>query len=644
MAQNDLVSSGSSSNEPNGPTGYGHNHLPSALSLAVPSITSAAGPHCPPETPDTKEGMDELCPVCGDKVSGYHYGLLTCESCKGFFKRTVQNKKVYTCVADRSCHIDKSQRKRCPFCRFQKCLEVGMKLEAVRADRMRGGRNKFGPMYKRDRARRLQLMRQRQMVRGGSLGGHSGNHSPGEVGGSPSLAMVASNSNGGLGGGSIYTPDGIKQELIQIPQLSSSTSSPDSSPTSVPTTLTSSVFSVPGHHFGSSSSQGHSVSHPGSMGGASSNPGGPAGGGSHVDMVKWVPNSNGSLAPTGLPKSATGNSSSSSTTSSTSSPSGHNGPGGPGGGGGGGGGSGGINNGTANGPNNGLPFHYGSGHGPGGSESGGQGSLMNNNGTNNETSGSGLLGLSLNSSSTGHGGGGRDKIPIIVRELQATAPDDNEWRSQLFGLLNSQTYNQCEVDLFELMCKVIDQSLFAQVDWARNSIFFKDLKVDDQMKLLQHAWSDMLVLDHIHQRMHNDLPDETTLPNGQKFDLLGLALLGVPTASDNLIQCQAKLQQLKFDSVDYLCVKFLLLLNPEVRGLSNYKLVAEAHEQTQQALHQYCLEIYPQINDKFHQLMAQLPALRQLTIRGEEFLYYKHLNGDAPSQTLLMEMLHAKRK
>nr|CAH7744047.1 unnamed protein product [Callosobruchus chinensis] len=84
------------------------------------------------DMPDTKDGIEELCPVCGDKVSGYHYGLLTCESCKGFFKRTVQNKKVYTCVAERSCHIDKTQRKRCPFCRFQKCLDVGMKLEACK--------------------------------------------------------------------------------------------------------------------------------------------------------------------------------------------------------------------------------------------------------------------------------------------------------------------------------------------------------------------------------------------------------------------------------------------------------------------------------------------------------------------------------
>lgn len=96
----------------------------SPYQITAPATLASGG-----DLPDTKEGIEELCPVCGDKVSGYHYGLLTCESCKGFFKRTVQNKKVYTCVAERTCHIDKTQRKRCPFCRFQKCLDVGMKLE-----------------------------------------------------------------------------------------------------------------------------------------------------------------------------------------------------------------------------------------------------------------------------------------------------------------------------------------------------------------------------------------------------------------------------------------------------------------------------------------------------------------------------------
>ena len=82
------------------------------------------------------------------------------------------------------------------------------------------------------------------------------------------------------------------------------------------------------------------------------------------------------------------------------------------------------------------------------------------------------------------------------------------------------------------------------------------------MKLLQHAWSDMLVLDHIHQRLHVGLPDDTTLPNGQKFDLLSLALLGVPQVSDQLQRVSTRLQELKVDTNDYICLKFILLLNP----------------------------------------------------------------------------------
>lgn len=50
----------------------------------------------------------------------------------GFFKRTVQNGKQYICVSgEKDCVIDKLQRKRCPYCRFHKCLRVGMRVEGV---------------------------------------------------------------------------------------------------------------------------------------------------------------------------------------------------------------------------------------------------------------------------------------------------------------------------------------------------------------------------------------------------------------------------------------------------------------------------------------------------------------------------------
>lgn len=56
---------------------------PQAAGLRRPALT-AVPPQADAAGMDYSydEDLDELCPVCGDKVSGYHYGLLTCESCK----------------------------------------------------------------------------------------------------------------------------------------------------------------------------------------------------------------------------------------------------------------------------------------------------------------------------------------------------------------------------------------------------------------------------------------------------------------------------------------------------------------------------------------------------------------------------------
>ena len=62
-------------------------------------------------------------------------------------------------------------------------------------------------------------------------------------------------------------------------------------------------------------------------------------------------------------------------------------------------------------------------------------------------------------------------------------------------------------------------------------------------------------------RMHNNLPDETQLPNGQKFELLSLALLGVPSMAEKFLEVTATMKQLSLDPADYVCLKFILLLN-----------------------------------------------------------------------------------
>ncbi|XP_065163716.1 probable nuclear hormone receptor HR38 isoform X2 [Atheta coriaria] len=85
----------------------------------------------------------QLCAVCGDTAACQHYGVRTCEGCKGFFKRTVQKGSKYVCLADKACPVDKRRRNRCQFCRFQKCLAVGMVKEVVRTDSLKGRRGRL---------------------------------------------------------------------------------------------------------------------------------------------------------------------------------------------------------------------------------------------------------------------------------------------------------------------------------------------------------------------------------------------------------------------------------------------------------------------------------------------------------------------
>uniref|UniRef100_A0A673NH87 Thyroid hormone receptor alpha-A-like n=1 Tax=Sinocyclocheilus rhinocerous TaxID=307959 RepID=A0A673NH87_9TELE len=82
---------------------------------------------------------DEPCVVCGDKATGYHYRCITCEGCKGFFRRTIQKNESspYSCKYDSCCIIDKITRNQCQLCRFKKCISVGMAMDLVLDDSKR---------------------------------------------------------------------------------------------------------------------------------------------------------------------------------------------------------------------------------------------------------------------------------------------------------------------------------------------------------------------------------------------------------------------------------------------------------------------------------------------------------------------------
>ncbi|KAL8608283.1 hypothetical protein ACOMHN_042150 [Nucella lapillus] len=91
-----------------------------------------------PEAVVPEEGQ-VLCQVCSDIANGVHFGVTTCEGCKKFFRRGLKEHHAYVCKVTGNCTVNPRMRNSCRYCRYQKCLRVGMSREAIKMGRPKKG-------------------------------------------------------------------------------------------------------------------------------------------------------------------------------------------------------------------------------------------------------------------------------------------------------------------------------------------------------------------------------------------------------------------------------------------------------------------------------------------------------------------------
>ncbi|XP_041861512.1 nuclear receptor subfamily 5, group A, member 5 [Melanotaenia boesemani] len=495
---------------------------------------------------DSRPELEESCPVCGDKVSGYHYGLLTCESCKGFFKRSVQNNKHYTCAEQQSCPMNLSQRKRCPFCRFQKCLAVGMKREAVRADRMRGGRNKFGPLYRWDRQMKQQ----------------KANTAPHRV------KMETTQT---------HCPQSPNDPHL-ISSLTNDPSSPDAFHMShmYPSGMGQSDEPLPLD----CSMNNHRVLPPPSL---------PYPGLYCTFSGYPQENRETSFSCSAAPTTYTEHSTPSNLFTSRSTP--------------------------ASSPCSPPTSATAPLHAP----------------TQNPTT----------LPSTTH-------TPNLLNQLLEGEIEESQLCAKVLASLQREQANRGKHDrlnTFSIMCKMADQTLFGLVEWARNSSLFKELKVEDQMVLLQSCWSELLVLDHLCRQVMYGQEGCIYLVTGQQIEVstiisqAGATLCSLVSRTQDLV---SKLKALQLDKHEFVCLKYLVLFNPDVKSVQSRRQVEQTQERVNRVLMEHTQQSHPGQSDKFGQLLLRLPEVRSISLQVEGYLYQRHLLGDLPCNSLLSEMLHAK--
>ena len=105
-------------------------------SIQSPAICQSSSANTNVSTMFNKNGAKSPhCKVCGDESSGFHYGVDSCEGCKGFFRRCITQGMTHKCSNEEKCDITPFTRNSCQYCRLKKCFAVGMSREASRLGR-----------------------------------------------------------------------------------------------------------------------------------------------------------------------------------------------------------------------------------------------------------------------------------------------------------------------------------------------------------------------------------------------------------------------------------------------------------------------------------------------------------------------------
>ncbi|KFQ99666.1 Vitamin D3 receptor, partial [Opisthocomus hoazin] len=95
----------------------------------------AAGRSLPDPAGDLDRNVPRICGVCGDRATGFHFNAMTCEGCKGFFRRSMKRKAIFTCPFNGDCKITKDNRRHCQACRLKRCVDIILTDEEVQRKR-----------------------------------------------------------------------------------------------------------------------------------------------------------------------------------------------------------------------------------------------------------------------------------------------------------------------------------------------------------------------------------------------------------------------------------------------------------------------------------------------------------------------------
>nr|XP_006814018.1 PREDICTED: photoreceptor-specific nuclear receptor-like [Saccoglossus kowalevskii] len=178
--------------------------------------------------------------------------------------------------------------------------------------------------------------------------------------------------------------------------------------------------------------------------------------------------------------------------------------------------------------------------------------------------------------------------------------------------------------------------LFMTVKWARNIPSFLTLPFRDQAILLEEGWNELFLLSAAQWAIPLELGSLLSAisahpNNGDKMPCL---MADIRTLQDTMSRFNA----MQVDATEYACLKAVVLFKPETRGLREMVQVETLQDQAQLMLGEYTHARFPSQRVRFGRLLLLLPALKAVSARAIEEIFFRRTIGSIPIERLLCDM------
>lgn len=208
------------------------------------------------------------------------------------------------------------------------------------------------------------------------------------------------------------------------------------------------------------------------------------------------------------------------------------------------------------------------------------------------------------------------------------------------------------------LCQMVNKQIFQLVDFARRMPHFTSLKKEDQVMLLKSGWNELLIatvawrsieyieIDYV---MDGSAQEKRTIWRQPQLMCIGPNFTlhrnsaqqgGVAPIFDRVLtELSVKMKKLSIDRSELCCLKAIILLNSDLRGLQGKTDVDALREKVYACLEDYCRRNHSSEDGRFAQLLLRLPALRSISLKCLDHLFFFRLFGDKPIEAFISDML-----